>query len=47
MELDGREGAIIAREEGLEAFSRELGEVCTECDASCARADAIRWDFFS
>jgi hypothetical protein len=44
-ELDSREGAIITWEEGLVAFSCVLREVSTECDASRARVDAIRWDF--
>jgi hypothetical protein len=40
-ELDSREGAIVAREEGLVASACALGEVHVECDASHTHTDAI------
>jgi hypothetical protein len=40
-ELDSQEGAAIAWEEELAAFVCVLGEVCVECDASHARANAV------
>jgi hypothetical protein len=44
-ELDSREGAIVAWEEGLVAFPRTLREVHAKRDTSRARADAVQWDF--
>jgi hypothetical protein len=44
-DLDSREGAIIAWEEGLVTFACVLGEVSTERDGSHTRADAVRQDF--
>jgi adhesin HecA-like repeat protein len=41
-ELDNREGAIIAREDGLVASEHDLGRACTEYDAKRAQAKAIR-----
>jgi hypothetical protein len=46
-ELDSREGAIVAWEEGMVAFARTLREVHAKHDTSRARADAVQWDFFS
>jgi hypothetical protein len=40
-ELDSREGAIIAWEEGLAAFPHTHWEVRIECDTSHARVDAF------
>jgi hypothetical protein len=44
-ELDSREGAVIAWDEGLMVFARALGEASTECNTSRARVDAVRRDF--
>jgi hypothetical protein len=46
-ELDSRESAIVMWEEGLAAFSRGLGEVRMERDASCTCIDAVQQDFFT
>jgi hypothetical protein len=40
-EMDSREGAIIAWEEGFTTFACALTEVCMEHDASRSRADAV------
>jgi hypothetical protein len=40
-ERELQEGAAIAWEEELAAFVCVLGEVCVECDASHARANAV------
>jgi hypothetical protein len=34
-ELNSREGAIVAWEDGLAAFECTLGRVHVECDAEC------------
>jgi hypothetical protein len=46
-DLDSREGAIIAWEEGLVAFACVLKEVRVKLDASHTCADAVQRDFFS
>jgi hypothetical protein len=46
-ELDSREDAIATWDDGLAAFERALGKVCTERDASRVRAEAVQQDFFS
>jgi hypothetical protein len=46
-ELDNREGATVAWEEGLVAFVHALGEVHVEHEVSHAHANAVQWDFFS
>jgi hypothetical protein len=46
-ELDSREGAVVAWEEGLVAFAHALGEVRAEHDDCHARPDAVQRDFFS
>jgi hypothetical protein len=40
MELKSREGAITAWEDGLGAFERALGRVCSKRDTSCIQAKA-------
>jgi hypothetical protein len=40
-ELDSREGAITAWENGLVASECFLGRVCVECDIECDRSEAI------
>jgi hypothetical protein len=44
-ELDSQVGTVITWEESMTAFARALGDASTECDASRARADAVRWDY--
>jgi hypothetical protein len=46
-DLDSREGAIIAWEEGLVTFACVLMEVRVKLDASHTCADAVQRDFFS
>jgi hypothetical protein len=41
-ELDSREDAIATWDDGLAAFERALGKVCTERDASRVRAEAVQ-----
>jgi hypothetical protein len=42
-----REGAIVTWEKGLAPIACVVREVHAERDASRARANAIRWDFFT
>jgi hypothetical protein len=46
-ELDSREGAIAAWEDGLVAFECALGKVLKERDASCVQVEAVQQDFFA
>jgi hypothetical protein len=46
-ELDSREGAITAWEDGLAAFEHTLGEVMKECCTGHIRAEAVQQDFFA
>jgi hypothetical protein len=45
MELDSREGTVIAWEESLATFTRALREALMGHDASCAHAGATRRDY--
>jgi hypothetical protein len=46
-ELGSQEGAIIAWEEILTAFTRVLREARAGHDASCAHAGAVRHDYLA
>jgi hypothetical protein len=44
-EMDNREGAITAREDGLASSNRALGRTCMDRDAACAQAEAAQHDY--
>jgi hypothetical protein len=43
-ELESRQVAIAAREDGPAAFKHALGRVCMECAASCIQVEAAQQD---
>jgi hypothetical protein len=43
-ELDGREGAIMAREDGLATFECALGRACMKYDAEHGRNKNVQHD---
>jgi hypothetical protein len=43
--LDGKEGIITAQEDGMPTSECALGRACTECDAECDQAEAVRHDY--
>jgi hypothetical protein len=46
-ELESKEGAITAWEDGLAMFEHALGRVCTERDASHIQAKATQQDYLA
>jgi hypothetical protein len=44
-ELDSREGALMAQENGSAASKCTLGSMCTKCNTKCVRAKAVRQDY--